>query len=82
MDLSRLIEHRVHLTGFDCAALRALRTIRAVFHPLNVGGTNIEFWEHSTTNPAKVACIDCWREHTDVQRAFGPWRIVIDIRRT
>ena len=80
MDLTPLLEDRIHLTGFDCAALRALRTVKAVFGALPIG-PRIEFWQRSTTNPAQVKCVDCWREHPEVAKTFIS-RVVIDVRKT
>lgn len=79
MDLTLLLEKRVHLTGFNCAALRALRDLQAVFGALP-GGPHIEFWQRSNTNPEKVKCVDCWREHPEVAKTFIS-RVVIDIRK-
>lgn len=77
IDLTPLLAGRVHLTGFDCAALRALRTLQAVFYPPH--GPSVEFWQHSTTNPANVKCVDCWREHPEVAKTFIS-RVVIDMK--
>jgi hypothetical protein len=70
MDLTRLLEDRVHLHGFECAALRALKILQGVFGMMP-GGLRIEFWQTNNTNPANVRCIDCWRENAEVQQAYA-----------
>jgi hypothetical protein len=78
-DLTHLMEDRVHLTGFDCSAIQALRHVQAIFCPPFYNGPRIEFWQRSNTNPAMVSCVNCWREHPRVNATFQG-RIVIDVR--
>ncbi len=69
IDLTPLNKDRVHLHGFDCALMRALRALQSVTRMLP-GQPTIEFWEVSNTNPANVKCVDCWREHPAVAKTF------------
>ena len=78
IDLTPLTKNRVHLKGFDCTMLRALRAIQAV--ALNGRQVRIEFHEVNNTNPKNVKCVDCWREHPEVAKTFIPY-VVIDTRR-
>lgn len=79
MDLTPLLQDRVHLMGFDCAALRALRQVQAVFGAMP-GGPRVEFWQTNTTNPKNVKGVDCWREHPEVAKTVIS-RVVIDLRK-
>lgn len=78
IDLSPLTAGRVHLHGFECKLLRALRTLQGVTRMLP-GQPTIEFWQVNNTNPEKVKCLDCWREHPEVAKTFTPY-VVIKLR--
>jgi Zn ribbon nucleic-acid-binding protein len=69
MDLTPLLQDRVHLHGFDCQALRGLRLLAGAVGMLP-GGPRIEWWEHNNTNPARVTCVNCWYENVEVQDAY------------
>lgn len=77
IDLTPITEGRVHLKGFDCVVLRALRAIQAV--AMSSRQVRIEFTEVNNENPKSVKCVDCWREHPEVAKTFTP-HVVIDLR--
>ena len=78
IDLTPLTAGRVHLHGFDCKLIRALKTLQGVTRQLP-GHPTIEFWQVNNTNPKKVKCVDCWREHPEVAKTFIS-RVVITPR--
>lgn len=79
IDLTPLTAGRVHLHGFNCALLRALRNLQGVVNSLPTNPVRVEFWQVNNTNPKNVKCVDCWREHPEVAKTFIS-RVVIDVR--